>query len=83
MMEYRGEFLPPSKKVSLSAVKGVEYLEQVTECCRTKVFAQRASYAVMTYHCTIITDRLTLVVQISDKLKQGPPSTTSTVKESI
>jgi len=83
MMEFRGEILPPGNKVSLSALKGVEYLEQVTECCRTKVFALRASYAVMIYRATITTDRLTLVVQISDKLKQGPPSTTSTVKESI
>jgi hypothetical protein len=51
MMGYRGGFLPPCNKISLSTVKGVEFLEQVTDCCLTKVFALGASYAVVIYHC--------------------------------
>jgi hypothetical protein len=51
MMGYRGGFLAPCNTISLSVVKGVEFLEQVTDCCLTKVFDLGASYAFVTYHC--------------------------------
>jgi hypothetical protein len=51
MMGYCSGILLPCNKISLSVMKGVEFLEQVTDCCLTKVFALGASYADVTYHC--------------------------------
>ena len=57
----------------LSTLKGVVFLDQVTYCCRSKDFALGASCEVTTTTVKIVTDRLTLSVPMSDKLKQGPP----------
>jgi hypothetical protein len=46
-----GGTLTTCNKNSLSAVKGVEFLEQVTDCCRNKVFALGLIYTFVNYHC--------------------------------